>query len=386
MKRLDIAGGRGHARAAILFAIIALALLGWRAGASPAGNWQTEKVDGGRVGWNTSLELDADGRPRVSYFDYGNSDLKYALWDGDAWQAETVDSDGQVGRDTSLALDGDGRPHISYYDLTNSHLKYARWDGAVWQAETVDDDGMVGEYSSLALDAGGRPHIAYFDYGNGSLKYTRWDGAVWLTETFAEDAWDPPSLAVAGDEPHISYAQYGNLIYIHHDGSQWQMETVVDDATAGWITSLALDSSGRPHIAYLDTFNDDLKYARWDGDEWVTETVTHHGATSLVDYLSLALAPDGSPRIAYAEQSLAAHTILKFARRDGATWTVETVDDGALGGATVDTGYFPSLAIDGDGGAHISYNRRIDIDTEELMYAIGGPDGEYTIYLPGIYK
>jgi hypothetical protein len=118
----------------------------------------------------------------------------------------------------------------------------------------------------------------------------------------------------------------------------------------------------------------------------VTETVSHLGAESLVDSLSLALDADNLPHIAYAEQSLSDHTILKYARRDGATWTTETVDDGTLGDDTVDAGYFPSIAVDGDGRAHISYNRRVDVDTEELMYAVAGPEAAYEVYLPGIHK
>jgi hypothetical protein len=382
MERLNTADGRGRFRAAASVAIIALALLAWRAVARPTGNWQMEMVDSGQVGWNTSLELDAAGRPHISYFDYGNSHLKYTHWDGVAWRMETVDSGDQVGRDTSLALDAAGRPHISYYDMFNSHLKYARWDGVAWQTETVDDDGMVGEYTSLALDSAGRPHISYFDYSNGSLKYTRWDGDAWLTETVAEDVWDPSSLAVdANDRPHISYNQNGNLIYIYWDGDDWQLETVVSDGSAGWITSTALDAAGQPRIAFLDWANNDLKYTYRDGDEWQMETVVHQNAETLVDAISLALDANGEPYIAYSEQSLSAHPILKYAHRDEGPWTTETVDDGALGDSTVDTGFFPSLAIDDAGRPHISYNRRTDVSHEDLMYAVGAAEA-YTIYLP----
>ena len=46
----------------------------------------------------------------------GHFDLKYARWTGSAWEIQTVDSQGDWGEHSSLALDADGRPHISYHD------------------------------------------------------------------------------------------------------------------------------------------------------------------------------------------------------------------------------------------------------------------------------
>ena len=88
-----------------------------------------------------------------------------------------MDSEGYVGEHTSLALDSNGYPHISYCDWTNMDLKYAYWDGADWQIQTVDSEGWVGGHTSLALDSNGYSHISYFDDTNTALKYTYWDGA-----------------------------------------------------------------------------------------------------------------------------------------------------------------------------------------------------------------
>ena len=44
---------------------------------------------------------------------------------GFAWNIQTVDSTGGVGGYTSIALDADGNPHISYYEDDNGDLRYA---------------------------------------------------------------------------------------------------------------------------------------------------------------------------------------------------------------------------------------------------------------------
>ena len=88
--------------------------------------WQTETVDSaGDVGWHTSIALDSNDRPHISYSGDTNSDLKYAYFDGSSWQTQTVDSAGKVGGRNSIALDSNNRPHISYSDFTNDDLKYA---------------------------------------------------------------------------------------------------------------------------------------------------------------------------------------------------------------------------------------------------------------------
>src|SRR6185436_3626981 len=99
--------------------------------------WAIESVDFGVGPDNTSLELDIQGRPHVSYRVNTINDLRYATKSLGAWTIETVDAAGVVGTTSSLELDGQGNPSISYQDNTNGDLKYAARRGSAWTLEVV---------------------------------------------------------------------------------------------------------------------------------------------------------------------------------------------------------------------------------------------------------
>ena len=121
---------------------------------------------------DTSLALDSFGYPHISYnewIDSSHDRLAYVFKDGSGWQTRQIvdSSSNQVGKFTSLALDTENNPHISYYDQTNEDLKYAYWTGTGWSITTIDSNSAVGKYTSIALDSAGNPHIGYI----GSVKY-----------------------------------------------------------------------------------------------------------------------------------------------------------------------------------------------------------------------
>ncbi|MFC1738701.1 hypothetical protein ACFL1G_06600 [Planctomycetota bacterium] len=136
--------------------------------------WDINTVDStGYVGAWTSIALDANDNPHISYQDITNYALKYAAFNGSTWDIETVASEGYLGMWQTIALDADGNPHISYQDDTNNALKYAAFNSSTWDIVTVDRTGNVGSFTSIALDANDNPHISYCDETNVDLKYAK---------------------------------------------------------------------------------------------------------------------------------------------------------------------------------------------------------------------
>ena len=65
----------------------------------------------------------------------------------------------------------------------------------------------------------------------------------------------------------------------------------------GYYTSIALDATGYPHISYYDLMSEDLRYARWAGFTWLTQTVDSAGNVGMCN--CLALNSNGDACISY---------------------------------------------------------------------------------------
>ena len=324
--------------------------------------------------WTPSIAVDSAGRPHIAYFAETN-ELRYASWTGSSWQFEKVDSWSIMGEKASLALDSNDNPHIAYYDWDARDLKYAYKNDSTWIIEVVDEDGDVGRNPSLAIDSHNRPHVSYYNITDMimrcDLKYAVRDGNSWHTASVAGcDFYDysesETSLKLnAADEPRIAYAAFQILYYASWTGSTWQVEAVPKDpGDTGDFPSLALDSRGDPHIAYLREWDvDRLDYATKGPMGWVTQTVDAGRGYSH----AIAIDSQDRPHIAYTTglYNINPPWYLYYAHLDG-SWFLETVDTHEYVRSP------PSIAIDGCDGVHIAYTRNYS-GGNELRYA----------YLPG---
>jgi hypothetical protein len=346
------------------------------------GIWDIQTVDDINVG-STSLALDSNGYPHISYTTGLLHSLHYARWTGTAWVKEMVDDVPAIV--TSLALDSNGYPHIGYttFEIGDNSLHYAHWTGTKWVKQTVDE-GDVSD-CSLALDSNDLPHISYTTFGIGdmSLHYAHWTGTAWLKQTVDPADVSGCSMVLdSNDRPHISYATGGlnSLHYARWTGTAWAKETV-DDVNV-MSTSIALDSNGYPHISYTTVELGSLHYAYWTGTAWLKQTVDPSDASDC----SIALDSNNRPHISYFVGSasisdgdgveLTLTGMLKYASWTGSAWDIQTLDEETytlkgpatpLAMAVVSKG--SSIALDSYDWPHISYGNFIRVSISSLHYA-----------------
>ncbi len=126
----------------------------------------------------------------------------------------------------------------------------------------------------------------------------------------------------------------------------WQITIVDSSGDVGQLTSLAIDSSGRPTIAYAPD-----KIASWTGASWTFDDffLAYGDLTGV----SLALGGDGWPRVAYSWHwtfDIFDERGLDFVVRDAAGWQRAVLYQG---GVWVRIGQ-PALALDASGAPQVA--------------------------------
>ena len=205
--------------------------------------------------------MDANGNPVISYYDARTGDLKVAHCDdpncdvgGDSIVG--VDTEGKVGEHTSLMLDANGNPVISYSgnniitrDLKVAHCDDPNCDPGGDSTFTVDIGGAVGAFTSLVLDANGNPVISYSDEssfdGTFDLKVAHCDNVNCEppvdTTTPARATMEPVSSTVlVGTDANLTVTVFngqddplpGASVTIFTDAGVAAFGTTGDDGTA----------------------------------------------------------------------------------------------------------------------------------------------------------
>lgn len=272
-----------------------------------------------------------------------------------AWKSEIVDAPGSVGQATSLALDKNNNPHILYYDYYVNSWKYAYKNNGIWYTETFDN--ATSDYNkispnSIALDSSGNPYIIY--PSPEGLKYAYKKNGKWYKEIVDSNGGTYSSIALdSKGNPHISYVLNGAVYYRFRSDWGWSGAIAVDsDSNSKYFTSIRVDKQDNAHIAYLKG-GTGVIYASQGGIGFHSETAYSGGQVicPLSRCLSLALDSSGNPHITFWDIE-SSGTYFVYINKDTA-WHYQVLDPPLVSDNSV--GYYNSIAVDSQGNPHICY-------------------------------
>ncbi|KTD48352.1 hypothetical protein [Legionella quateirensis] len=327
----------------------------------------------GVTGQYTSIALDSQGFPTISYYDATEQKLKVAhCFTRTCNQFNSIvtpDAATSIGKYTSIALDGAGNPVISYYDETNSALKVLHCGNSVCSTgntiATPDNTGTVGMYTSVTVDKNNFPVVSYYDSTNGKLKILHCGNAAC---TVGNTIVKPDLSSSNGVQSSVKLNSSGNPVVAYFDFTNSSLKIVrcgnsacnsgnsitTVDATGdvGRYPSLMLDSNQYPVVSYLDSTNGKLKVLHC-GDTLCTSnnslaSIAGNGVAGY--YSSLSLDAGNIPTISYYDFTNQNLNVVRCGNANCTNNNIINVPD-----STGNVGLFTSLRLDASSNPVISY-------------------------------
>ena len=209
----------------------------------------------------------------------GPSDILYSHWNGIRWSNPySLSLPGFNSSWPTIALGPDGAPHVSWYandPETSDRIYYTRLTPAGWLTPTLlSDEGEVAAGPDLAVDAAGDVHLVWEmtsaeDYPAFAIYYRRTTGGgqrwlPWERVSPMGHSANRPQLALDGKgAPHVVWYDVNEeeIYYTNREGGHWatpenisqSQPTVVGGTISSQGPSVAVDSEGRVHAAWLES-------------------------------------------------------------------------------------------------------------------------------------
>lgn len=265
--------------------------------------------------------LDSLGTPAVTYQGTGGG-LCYAIFDGDEWVAESVETGTYNGQSSSLTFDGT-TPLIAYRGANSSNVasvKYATHSGASWLTDTIYNTATTDpDHTAIKVDSSGSVSVAWIDrhlvldFNDDTVDWSRLTGGSWVHEVVGNDplANGDVDLGVPDGAAYADVAYIdGNWLsqfatFAERDGT-WSAEAVENPFSeyGGEAAYVAMDydASGNPVMAYMDTYSGDIIFTRKTTTGWVSEVAydgTEWYAFNDLRYLDMGVDSAGIPHIVF---------------------------------------------------------------------------------------
>ncbi|HPQ69442.1 MAG TPA: hypothetical protein PKW95_09945 [bacterium] len=322
-----------------------------------SGAWIDERMDD--YSYNSSIVADAQGTVHILYNrTYSYSQLKYRTNSSGSWTTTAIGSAQWWFIDFDMFLDAQGTLHIAaldaIYGMVQEHfIYYASKGSGGWSfALAFHDYGFDYYIESLALlvDGAGTPHIAF---ASGGFYYlTRTDERAWsLTNPF-----DGERIGVLqagrGGGNRLYYAYYnqsrGRSEVMARRGGAWERLPVESGGYVLANVDFAVDGDGHRHAVYYDCAGDAWMYATDATGQWTTEILCAEvgGDPYFYSTPSLAVDENGAAHVSYYHASTGQ---FRYATNATGAWVSQAVEEGS------EAGYASSLVVDGEGRVHLAY-------------------------------
>lgn len=192
-------------------------------------------------------------------------------------------------------------------------------------------EGSIKAYApgAIAVDSTGTRHVAYFNRTDGTIEYAVETTNGWTIETIGDtrQASDfafggfsravAPSIAVdSTDRPHIVYIDSStDLTHAVRNAAGWTKTTIDSSGTAS--AEIVIDDSDGLHVTYFARYRQvRVRYASFDGTSWTVTDVRDDTAPA-----GLTLGPNGDLHLLTVTSGR-----LEHAHYDGTSWTFEVVE------------------------------------------------------------
>jgi MYXO-CTERM domain-containing protein len=168
------------------------------------------------------------------------------------------------------------------------------YPGCGSDCQQVCDDplaqGLIGAYTSLAVAKDGTTWVS---------GYNDSDGSAILYGDLVVGKWDPAKGAVQWQSiDGVPKVPDGQCPAADQTGWRTGIEEPGDDV--GLWTSMVLDSSDHPMVAYYDATNHQLKFAHYDGSNWNISVVSQKAGADQGRYVKMILV-SGKPVVAFLD-------------------------------------------------------------------------------------
>lgn len=355
-------------------ACVILAPSGLFANVTAATPFTTEEAALDYATAHLAMALDAEGDPRIAYVANvtGFGFVMYAERTPLGWIREQLDpaTTTSTAGSLSIAIDGNGISHVSYYDSVNQDLKHAKRIAGAWITETVASSNDVGLYSSIRVLADVNLQVLYYSTtANAMLTAYSTTPGVWTGGSVGNTGGLGRNCQLVVDSARqtraASVTATGTIYYTMPTTNGW-FDEIVGTSASGTDIGLDLDDRGNPYIAYCDPNLPGVKLARRTGLAVWTSEVVETNVSGYSFGISLVIDAGGNPCVSYLNPD----GLLRFARKDGATWQTETVDPYSVNDTAV--------AIDPHGNPVIAFSAgqggrlRLADSSIRLLSPVGG--------------